>query len=828
MKSEKSISHKESNTNHTNAIVKLKTQLQGLLGSTKQIAIEEKKVQEFPFILVSINAKEIITAYTEGKKIGGVPLDKRRYGKMVFDDHINALREPDVTKVLDRHPLLCNQGIAGSGKSVQQALNMHWFTDRFKNGVAIEITFNDDAANLLMPDIENILQFRSALVRGIILRLIEFCNGRSYSIDPTAIMDQYLSWDFLPMLGELYPVGRPLKKSLMFVRDVLGLPDDAPILLAVDELIKLDEEGKNLSKYLNFLCREMDASYREDVLENRDRTFWLSVSAYGCFPLTRYITTSNREINLQPLSPIFPITHNLEKFNTLPPILQCFKKENRKKIKPTKNNLKLLKELSLLMMQSGGHPRRVSALLFGLSKIEFKIDYLMSQKKYDDNYVDSKIVELKDSKLVQKMNAKFPFVVGSVESFAELFLISNDDDQLITYLISLMKKGEVIDKTKFPYDHVEFVPDFDKLVKILRHNEPLKEKVCQNMVEPFPFSSLAKDDDNTFSRKFLEFGYASYVQKIETINEGFLFVLYPFLEIFQRVEGSFPFVKSMIAHFNSENGNRGKNLEICVCDALNFYSKNRTSIKLSDICSSNGGGEVFSWQLEKIPYIPETTLIECCPSVLEENRTELKYVAFDDLVGLSPGFYHPTNEYNNTADVIGILNVKKTNNTNVKRLILFIQLKDWFKDTVSEKVNGRTRVKNIVDEWRWSQQFATESDVYLTRKCKEKSMNQFNAFWKEHEDHMPVFLLFSANKIESISTGGKFSNVRFHRTTQNKKKYLRENEGTLNLEHSKNWFPTFGYNMQAAQLQQISYGSCGEHFLAKNSQNQIFVTGKRG
>ena len=332
VKSEKGISHKDSNTNHKNAIVKLKTQLQGLLESTKQLAIEEKKVQEFPFILVSINAKEIITAYTEGKKIGGVPLDKRQYGKMVFDDHINALRKPNKTKVLDRNPLLCNQGIAGSGKSVQQALNMHWFTDRFKNGVAIEITFNDDASNLLMPDIENLQQLKSSLVRVIILRLIEFCNGRSYSIAPTAIMKQYLNWDFLPMLDELYPVGRPLKKSLMFVRDVLGLPDDAPILLAVNELIKLkiDEEGKNLSEYLNFLCREMDNSYADDVLENRDRTFWLSVSAYGCFSLTHFITDSDREINLQPFSPIFPIPHNLEKFNILPPILQCFKKENRK------------------------------------------------------------------------------------------------------------------------------------------------------------------------------------------------------------------------------------------------------------------------------------------------------------------------------------------------------------------------------------------------------------------------------------------------------------------------------------------------------------------
>ena len=27
------------------------------------------------------------------------------------------------------------------------------------------------------------------------------------------------------------------------------------------------------------------------------------------------------------------------------------------------------------------------------------------------------------------------------------------------------------------------------------------------------------------------------------------------------------------------------------------------------------------------------------------------------------------------------------------------------------------------------------------------------------------------------------------------------------------------------KIQQISYGSCGQHFLAKNSQNQIFATG---
>ena len=52
-------------------------------------------------------------------------------------------------------------------------------------------------------------------------------------------------------------------------------------------------------------------------------------------------------------------------------------------------------------------------------------------------------------------------------------------------------EGEII---KFPYDHIKFVPDFDYLQKNLRSNETLKERVCINMVTPFPFSSLEKGD----------------------------------------------------------------------------------------------------------------------------------------------------------------------------------------------------------------------------------------------------------------------------------------------------------------------------------------------
>ena len=226
----------------------------------------------------------------EGKQIDVVPLDRRSYAEIIFRDHIEMHSAMQASNL--RTPLLCNHGVTGSGKTVQQALNMHWFTTHFTNGVAIEITYNDDATYLqITPDsITDIARFRSSLVRGIILRLIEFCHGTNYKIGSTEIMDEYLTWNFEAMLLALYPFGRVIQRPLMFVRDVLGLKADAPILLAVDELINLhkvmcDDEDKDdfndIKSYLASICEEMDANYLNDVIAKRNRTFWLSFSAYS-------------------------------------------------------------------------------------------------------------------------------------------------------------------------------------------------------------------------------------------------------------------------------------------------------------------------------------------------------------------------------------------------------------------------------------------------------------------------------------------------------------------------------------------------------------------
>lgn len=87
----------------------------------------------------------------------------------------------------------------------------------------------------------------------------------------------------------------------------------------------------------------------------------------------------------------------------------------------------------------------------------------------------------------------------------------------------------------------------------------------------------------------------------------------------------------------------------CVCAALNFYARKHEDLKLENIFRLNGGHEVFIWELDPIISIPDTALI-ICPSGLQ-NGTIQKF-AFDSLANLSPGFYHPTEKCNNTADVM--------------------------------------------------------------------------------------------------------------------------------------------------------------------------------
>ena len=83
-----------------------------------------------------------------------------------------------------------------------------------------------------------------------------------------------------------------------------------------------------------------------------------------------------------------------------------------------------------------------------------------------------------------------------------------------------------------------------------------------------------------------------------------------------------------------------------------------------------------------------------------------------------------------------------------------------------------------------TEKFVNESDVNHTRKDENNFVNQFSGYWKKHEDHKPVFIIFSPNKIDAISS--KFlDDVQIHKPTQYEAKQLRTNEATMDLEHAK-------------------------------------------
>ena len=149
-------------------------------------------------------------------------------------------------------------------------------------------------------------------------------------------------------------------------RKLLGAPAQVPIMLAVDELSKAGEDPSfPPSKMMRILTSMMD----------QDHTLYLSISAYGCLTLSDFATNSNRLLLLQPLPPIFPMNSLREQqLGALPPILQAFADETvRTKLPHKREHLEVYAEVSQLLIDSGGHPRRIQCLMAVLKEFKPKV-----------------------------------------------------------------------------------------------------------------------------------------------------------------------------------------------------------------------------------------------------------------------------------------------------------------------------------------------------------------------------------------------------------------------------------------------------------------------
>jgi hypothetical protein len=162
----------------------------------------------------------------------------------------------------------------------------------------------------------------------------------------------------------------PIMESIHITRQLLEVPYDAKVLLCVDELAKCgekenDEEGPGVDARIRMFLTSLTSAL------DSDPQLFLSVSVYGIIDLATLTTSSKRPLLLQSLPPIF-VTVPLDEIKLLPPVLKVFMDETKRKQLPFRpEDLEQYAKLSNLVVQAGGHPRRLATLMFWLRKFSF-------------------------------------------------------------------------------------------------------------------------------------------------------------------------------------------------------------------------------------------------------------------------------------------------------------------------------------------------------------------------------------------------------------------------------------------------------------------------
>eukprot|EP00658_Telonema_sp_P-2_P051689 TRINITY_DN3978_c0_g1_i8.p1 TRINITY_DN3978_c0_g1~~TRINITY_DN3978_c0_g1_i8.p1 ORF type:complete len:328 (+),score=30.36 TRINITY_DN3978_c0_g1_i8:255-1238(+) len=277
-----------------------------------------------------------------------------------------------------------------------------------------------------------------------------------------------------------------------------------------------------------------------------------------------------------------------------------------------------------------------------------------------------------------------------------------------------------------------------------------------------------------------------------------------------------------------EKPNKGTEKEHLSMQTMLYYINTRKSFKLKDICRAHGttpfGTEnLFELEVEGGDFTTITE-IDTCPGTVEKNGVlrpySVKAGSRDSKMARvlrSPGIIHPSSRGNVTADYLISLRRRDGKGT----ILVFVQEKDWFRDwsyVGDPKVSGPKVMSHVLAQFRWGQQFVTESSVATDRLQigRGKQANPFPQFLRGVYGKVPdpvqavypVFILSTANpiackngKFEHNTTFGPKCDVDMQHlpTTPNdaQQDTLRPNEGLMDFDHMKTWFPTVGYNASA-------------------------------
>eukprot|EP00047_Mylnosiga_fluctuans_P007737 m.255230 g.255230 ORF g.255230 m.255230 type:complete len:716 (+) comp19368_c0_seq1:127-2274(+) len=308
------------------------------------------------YVLCSASASASILAYQQGTDIRRVPLERRALARDVFVEWL-------LSQDRQRRPLLCNVGTRGMGKSVLQAFNMMWF-QKDKHGLAIEVTFNDDQGLGSYGFGAGACQSETEFSMAVALRILDhvFSSRLSSRDAGSAAVRRNLQ-----RLCDLLSLKSPIKSAIAAALHFTNMPPDTPVLLAVDELCKAGERSpygpSTMMRYLTDIADHTPLLY-------------LAISAYTCSDVASFQIQSNHPIRLQPLTPLVPAIAgglSLQQVASLPIALRALADETLRVGLPKTDAAKeTLNIIPTLLQESGGHPRRVHALICELAVFEFQ------------------------------------------------------------------------------------------------------------------------------------------------------------------------------------------------------------------------------------------------------------------------------------------------------------------------------------------------------------------------------------------------------------------------------------------------------------------------
>ena len=276
----------------------------------------------------------------EDRLIEGVPYVERRQAAKALAEHIN-----DPQNTGGRYSLPCNTGPKGLGKTVLQRQNMLQVARDF-GFLAVEIEFN--AIQTISGELEDEANFARLVANRILCYLPKYCAlGWSECLE--AITEDF-EWKAKSPLGVVADAVEVLKEALNH---------NGPVLLAVDELAMAPGCG---TKKLTDLCAIMDKSLGK---ANANQRILPVVSVYTLVDLGDLVTESGRNLVHQKLPPILPVLLDSSVEKCLPTGSDWLKVLFNAKLRASlgENPQKAFGGVAKLLTESGGHPRRVEALI---------------------------------------------------------------------------------------------------------------------------------------------------------------------------------------------------------------------------------------------------------------------------------------------------------------------------------------------------------------------------------------------------------------------------------------------------------------------------------